>query len=89
MTTTLTPTSAGTRVTLATYTTETGEERALIGQRVDGIPRVTDEPAGEQQGETYVVEPQIEESKAALDALLADYLAKAEKLGYPPMHGWF
>lgn len=89
MTTTLTPTTAAQRVTLATYTTETGEERALIGQRVDGIPRVTDEPVGEQQGETYVVEPQLEESKAALDALLADYLAKAEQLGYPPMHGWF
>jgi hypothetical protein len=88
MTTTLTPTTQAPRVTLATYTTDTGEERALIGQRIDGIPRVTDEPAGET-GETYVVEPQIEESKAALDALLADYLAKAKKLGYAPMHGWF
>lgn len=89
MTTTLTPTTPGQRMTLATYTTETGEERALIGQRVDGIPRVTDEPAGKERGETYVVEPQLEESKSVLDALVADYLAKAEKLGYPPMHGWF
>jgi len=41
---------------------EVVRERALIGQRVD-IPRVTDEPGGEQQGQTYVVEPQLEESK--------------------------
>lgn len=91
MTTTLTPTNTGPRVTLATYMTEAGEERALIGERVDGVPRVIDAPAEGQQdgGETYVVEPQIEESRAVLDALVADYLEKAAKLGYPPMHGWF
>lgn len=90
-TTTLTPTNAGPRVTLATYMTEAGEERALIGERVDGVPRVIDAPAKGQQdgGETYVVEPQIEESRAVLDALVTDYLEKATKLGYPPMHGWF
>jgi hypothetical protein len=43
---------------------EVVRERALIGRRVD-IPRVTDEPVGEQQGQTYVVESQLEESKAA------------------------
>jgi hypothetical protein len=29
------------------------------------------------------------ESKAALDAIVNDYIAKAMSIGYPPMHGWF
>lgn len=77
----------GQRVQLATYTTDTGEPRRLIGQRVDGVVRVTDEPAG-GQGRAYLVERELE-SKAALDALVDDYLTKAERVGYPPMHGWF
>ena len=28
-------------------------------------------------------------SMGELEALVADYLAKAKKLGYVPMHGWF
>lgn len=77
----------GQRVQLATYSTDTGERRVLVGQRVDGIVRVTDEPA-HGDGRRYLVEPQLE-SKAALDALVDDYLAKAKRVGYPPMHGWF
>ncbi len=78
----------GQRVELATYTTaDSDEQRVLIGQRVDGIVRVTDEPA-HGDGRRYLVEPQLE-SKAALDALIDDYLAKAERIGYAPMHGWF
>ncbi len=78
----------GQRVQLATYTTRDGDEpRVLIGQRVDGIVRVTDEPA-DGDGRRYLVEPQLE-SKAALDALVEDYLAKAKRIGYSPMHGWF
>jgi hypothetical protein len=78
----------GHRVKLAAYTTkDRNEPRVLIGQRVDGVVRVTDEPAA-GQGRRYVVEPELE-SKAALDALVDDYLAKAKRIGYPPMHGWF
>lgn len=78
----------GQRVALATYTTaDSDEQRVLIGQRVDGIVRVTDEPA-HGDGRSYLVEPQLE-SKAALDALIDDYLAKAARIGYAPMHGWF
>lgn len=78
----------GQRVALATYTTaDSDEQRVLIGQRVDGIVRVTDEPA-HGDGRRYLVEPQLE-SKAALDALVEDYLAKAKRIGYAPMHGWF
>ncbi len=28
-------------------------------------------------------------SMAEIEALVADYTTKAEKLGYVPMHGWF
>lgn len=78
----------GQRVQLATYTTRDSDEpRVVIGQRVDGIVRVTDEPA-HGPGRRYVVEPELE-SKGALDALVEDYLAKAKRIGYAPMHGWF
>lgn len=75
----------GQRVELATYTTDTDEPRVLIGQRVDGIVRVTDEPA-HGDGRAYLVESELE-SKAALDALVDDYLVKAKRTGYPPMRG--
>jgi hypothetical protein len=87
MTATATERTTGQRVQLATYTTDSDEQRVLIGQRVDGIVRVTDEPA-RGDGRCYLVEPQLE-SKAALDALIDDYLAKAKRIGYAPMHGWF
>lgn len=78
--------TTGQRVTLAHYTTS-HEDRVLVGQRVNGIVRITDEPAG-PDGVLYLVEPQLE-SKAALDALITDYVTKAQRLDYPPMHGWF
>jgi hypothetical protein len=28
-------------------------------------------------------------SNSELQALIGDYLGKADKLGYAPMHGWF
>jgi hypothetical protein len=68
-------------------TRDSEEPRVLIGQRVDGIVRVTDEPA-HGNGRRYVVESELE-SKAALDALVDDYLAEAKRIGYAPMHGWF
>jgi hypothetical protein len=71
---------------LATYTADVGE-RTLVGQRVDGAVRVSDVPA-DGHGRSYLVEPEVG-SIAELEALVADYKAKAEKLGYVPMHGWF
>jgi hypothetical protein len=71
---------------LARYQADVGE-RVLIGQRVDGRVRVTDEPAA-GTGRRFLIEPWVE-SNAALEALLADYLEKARRLGYVPMHGWF
>ena len=71
---------------LASYTADVGE-RTLVGQRVDGAVRVSDVPA-DGRGRSYLVEPEIA-SMAELEALVADYQAKAKKLGYVPMHGWF
>ncbi len=70
---------------LATYTADVGE-RILVGQRVDGVVRISDVPA-DGQGRSYLVEPEVE-SMAELRALVADYVAKAKKLGWVPMHGW-
>jgi hypothetical protein len=74
--------SVGERTELARYTVAKGE-RILYGQRIDGIVRVTDRPAGEG-GRAYLVERSIE-STAELDALVADYLQQATQLGRPPM----
>ena len=71
---------------LATYTADVGE-RILVGQRVEGAVRVSDVPA-DGRGRSYLVEPELD-SMAELEALVADYKAKAHKLGYVPMHGWF
>jgi len=72
-------------VLLATYECDEGE-RQLVGQRVDGVPRITDRPVG--QGRSYLVEEGIT-TMAELQAILDDYLAKAKRLGYAPMQGWF
>jgi len=72
-------------VLLATYECDEGE-RQLVGQRVDGIPRITDRPTG--QGRSYLVEENIT-TMAELQAILDDYQAKAKRLGYAPMQGWF
>ena len=86
-TTEQTPTTRGQRVELATYTTDTGEPRRLVGQRIDGIVHIHDEPTVDN-GTSYLVEQGLT-SNSELQALIDDYVAKAAELGYPPMHGWF
>ncbi|HEX4108123.1 MAG TPA: hypothetical protein VHX88_08310 [Solirubrobacteraceae bacterium] len=96
MTTTLTPAptttnqahtpTRGQRVELARYPSDTGE-RLLIGQRIDGIVHVFDEPLA-SEGPSFTVETHLE-TNSELQALVADYLAKAKSLGYAPMHGWY
>jgi hypothetical protein len=78
---------SGQPVHLAQYTCDVGD-RVLIGQRVDGIVRITDCPADGQPGRRYLVEDGLERL-SELQALIDDYLAKASTLGYVPMHGWF
>ena len=75
----------GHRVELARYTVGGGEERVLYGQRVDGVVRVTDVPAG-GRGRAYLVERELEhDGYGALKALVADYVEQAELLASVPM----
>lgn len=77
----------GVRVELARYTVG-GVDRALYGQRVLGVVRVTDVPIG-TRGRAYLVERGLEQegpnANAALQALIADYLGEARRLGAVPM----
>ena len=79
----------GERVELARYTVTAGE-RILYGQRIDGVVRITDRPATNNGGgRSYLVERELEQegpgAYAALQALLADYLAQASVLDRVPM----
>lgn len=71
---------------LATYEADEGL-RELVGQRVDGVVRITDR-CTEAAGRAYLVEEGIG-CMAELEAIVGDYLAKAKRLGYAPMQGWF
>ena len=73
-------TVAGQRTELARYRLSTGE-RVLYGQRINGAVAVVDVPAGEF-GRVYLVERHLE-SKAALDALVSDYLAATQRRDAP------
>jgi hypothetical protein len=76
--------SVGERVELARYDSP-GGERILLGQRVDGVVRVTDVPA-HGRGRGYLVERELEQDGYdALKALVADYLSQAQRLGDVPM----
>ena len=74
---------------LALYETEEGR-RVLVGQRIDGVVRITDRPLDrsgrrvDPNGRPYLVEPQVS-TMAELDALVADYSAYAERHGDCPM----
>jgi hypothetical protein len=74
----------GERVELARYIVSAGA-RILYGQRVDGSVRITDLPDG-PGARAVIVERELEQDgNAALQALLADYLAQAERLDDIPM----
>jgi hypothetical protein len=80
--------AVGERVELARYTVTAGE-RILYGQRIEGVVRITDRPAVDGAGRSYLVERELEQegpgAYAALQALLADYLAQAAVLDRVPM----
>jgi hypothetical protein len=74
----------GQRVELARYTVAAGE-RIVYGQRVDGVVRITDNPAS-GHGRAYLVERGLEhDGHAALMALVADYVHQAQRLAAVPM----
>lgn len=68
----------GQRVELGRYRIPAGE-RVLYGQRVNGGVRITDVPAT-GGGRAYLVERELEkDGYDALKALVADYVAQAER----------
>jgi hypothetical protein len=76
--------TVGQRVELARYTVPSGE-RVLIGQRVNGVVRLSDVPAS-PGGRAYLVERGLErDGNSALSALIADYLQGAQTLAEVPM----
>ena len=82
-TTTRTPATEK-RTELARYTVPAGE-RILYGQRVDGVVRITDNPAS-GGGRAYLVERELEQDGySALNALVSDYLDQAQLLEDVPM----
>jgi hypothetical protein len=72
----------GPRTELARYTVPAGG-RVIYGQRIDGVVRLVDRPvtAGER---AYLIDRGLE-TKAELDALIADYLSTAQRLNAIPM----
>ncbi len=76
--------STGERVELSRYSVASGE-RVIYGQRIKGIVRITDRPAG-GAGRSYLIECGLEEDGCdAMKALVADYTAQAAKLDAIPM----
>jgi hypothetical protein len=74
----------GERTELARYAVPAGQ-RVLYGQRVNGVVRVTDVPAG-GRGRAYLVERELEQDGYdALRALVADYVEQAGLLEDVPM----
>ena len=65
---------AGDRIELGRYTISAGE-RVIYGQRVLGVVRVVDVPAG-GRGRRYVIERGLT-SMSELGAIVADYLQQA------------
>ena len=82
MTATTTPGPAvGERVELGRYRTS-ASERILHGQRINGVVRITDSPAG--GGRAFLVERGLEEDGyQALQALVADYITQSERRDEP------
>lgn len=72
----------GRRTELGSYTAG-GQRRLIVGQRVDGVVRVSDVPDG-TKGRAYLIERELE-TNTELQGLVADYLARAQELGVVPM----
>jgi hypothetical protein len=74
----------GERIELARYSVPAGQ-RVLYGQRVNGVVRITDNPAS-GRGRAYLVERELEhDGYGALKALVVDYVDQAGLLEDVPM----
>ena len=77
--------TVGERVELGRYTLPGGQTRLVVGQRVDGVVRVSDTP-DTGSGRAYLVERELErDGHAALLSLVADYVSEAERHASIPM----
>ena len=83
-----TPGRTGEPVELARYTLTDGTERILCGRGVHGEALLLDMPSGDD-GRVYLVERDLDlDGNHALQALIADYLARTAELGgLPHRHG--
>lgn len=70
-------------VELARYTAA-GEHRIVRGQRLLGVVRLSDVPADDGNARRYVIERELE-THAEVQALVADYLAEAERWDQIPV----
>ena len=82
MTTTSEPTTTGRSKRLGHYSVG-GAERQLVAQRIEGVVQLRDQAAN-GAGRSYVVEPELH-SLSELEAIVADYLQTAKRLGEVPM----
>jgi hypothetical protein len=74
----------GERVELARYTISTGA-RIIYGQRINGVVRITDNPAS-GRGRAFLIERELEQDGyAALQSLVAGYLQQARLHDRIPM----
>jgi hypothetical protein len=71
------------KLNVLSHYTVAGEDRTLIGRRIEGEVFVYDYP-GRGTGRPYFVQAGFE-SKAELAALIADYRKQAERLSACPM----
>ena len=79
------PVGVGERVELGRYTVSPAGERIIFGQRVNGVVRLVDVPSS-GHGRAFLIERELErDGLSALQALVADYLAQAARLGDVPM----
>lgn len=69
-------------VELGRYTAA-GQRRIVRGQRILGVVRVSDVPADDGDARRYVIERELE-TNAEVQALVADYLAEAERWNQIP-----
>jgi hypothetical protein len=73
--------AAGVQHELGRYELPNGERRVLFGQRVDGRVAISDVPDCDD-GRVLLVERHVE-SKAAMDGIVAAYIADSLERGEP------
>ena len=83
MSATTTNQATGEQKILASYQSDEGT-RQLVAQRVNGTVALSDIPT--DHGRVHLVERQLS-SLAELEALIADYLQQAQRIGHCPMRG--